>query len=170
MSAIGKLAEISLRRLCVGMGCFLWIMEAAKGYGLSRYHDVNLPLASYSIPTHALITRFVIFLHRKVAAVLQSRCLAQIAKAIIVFLRIDVIDFIMRPIPRHIQPREAMSAIGNPIYPYLNISPALSVPGMVADLNPRRRSNFPGKTASFGTVIQQFAQSLSIHDLILTGA
>lgn len=105
----------------------------------------------------AFMTSFISSLFISVGNVLGPSSLPQIAKPIIVFNAIDVINILRWPFPIKIKPRQTVSKIKFTIYGYYNVTKGVFT-SCLSSSNGSLSTVYPEKMSSFWVVCKGFKQ------------
>ncbi len=103
-----------------------------------------------------------------VSVVLCARCFSEICNSIVTFIKIDMINFISRPLPRNIKPRQSMGSISPSIYSNVPIPVCRQTPGYFSSPESvssfgHVRTIFPNEYSSLAVIVKNRANILGCN-------
>ena len=123
--------------------------------------DLNCGPPSSTVSTHTehsdgIVTAWAVLIHQ-----VHGLCyIAQIGKAIVCRIAVDVVNYACRPYAVKVQPREAMGAVVLSIDHQLDIAVTSAIASNLSCSRPTSDIGTPAKLSCFRVVVQKLAQFL----------
>ena len=140
------------------MGFFLAVVQTERMVFAARF-DPCPPLVTLRVEMNALEAGRIVSLLASVCLVLAALTLAQITKAVVASIAIDVVHVFVRPSAEHIQPDQPVSLMQDTIDADYNVSATFDVytPGRSSALASALE---PAEMTRLGIVGKKFLQSV----------
>lgn len=156
-----KLMELALCSKIDLMG-FVRRIKKSKAYCFPVHLYARRPLAVGVVPTDTEKTagRIAYLCFPDIVVVLRPSGFAQIIKAVVRWISVDMINFLCGEVPIHIQPRKAMCPVGFAIDVNGNVAEPIGSSGYSANAcSIAFDTNKPSEQTSFWVVLEKFVKS-----------
>ena len=144
---------------CVQIGLMRFLGRSVVAYANRFSVDRDTCTPFVLIPNNTHKTRFISFVGlAHVFRITNSANITKIAKSVIGFNSVNVVNHSCGPTTSNIKPSKAMCSVDFTPNTQSGISSLVNVPRNIASFNSSTWSNLPNKNTSFHAVIKYFSQ------------